>query len=114
VQRVRIGYLHEPEPLAAVYLAAWVKTVLGGQAEVERRLVGGEGTWQIREVRFAGGGEELVVERAEKSLVEVRWGGFSTRSVFELLGEAGLVREELAILERDPIFARVLETAVQI
>jgi glucose-6-phosphate dehydrogenase assembly protein OpcA len=114
VQRVTIGYMHEPEPLAAVYLAAWVKMVLGGQVEVERRLVGGEGTWQIREVRFAGGGEELVVERAEKSLVEVRRGGFSTRSVFELLGEAGLVREELAILERDPIFARVLETAAQI
>lgn len=114
LERVTIGYTHEPEPLAAVYLAAWVKMVLGEKVKVERQLIGGDGTWQIREVRFMADGEELVVERAEKGLVEVRRGSFSTRSVFELLGEAGLVREELAILERDPIFARVVEIATQI
>jgi hypothetical protein len=54
---------------------------------------------------------DVVIERSEKGIVETHIQKFSTRTVFEELDEPRLVREELSILERDPILARVLEIA---
>lgn len=113
INRVVIEYTHAPEPMAVSYLSAWLKSVLGLQIPVERVLVAENVSWQIRALRFETPLTHVVIDRAEKGIVEAHIREFTTRSVFEELDEARLVREELAILGRDPIFARAVEIASQ-
>jgi glucose-6-phosphate dehydrogenase assembly protein OpcA len=109
MERVVVKYTQTPEPMAVVYLKGWLRTVMGAGVKIESERCESEGSWQIREVRFESRGRDVVIDRVEKGIVESHIDSFRTRSVFEILDEARLVREELAILERDPIFARTIE-----
>ena len=113
INRVVIQYTHAPEPMVVAYLSAWLKSILGLNFPVERVLVAEDVSWQIRGLQFETPLTDIVIERSEKGIVESHIRGFTTRSVFEELDEVRLVREELAILGRDPIFARVVEIASQ-
>lgn len=113
LNKIVIEYAHEPEPLAAIYLKAWFQSVLGKSVPVECRLNASDECWQIRAIRFETALIDVVIARAEKGIVETRIREFSTRTVFEVLDEPRLVREELAILGKDPIFNRVVEIASQ-
>lgn len=111
VTRVVVQYTKGPEPMAVIYLKAWLRSVLGAGVKIESEQVDSEGSWQIREVRFESPFRDIVIDRAEKGIVESHIDTFTTRNVFEILDEARLVREELAILGRDPIFAKSVEIA---
>lgn len=113
IHRVVIQYNHAPEPMAVAYLSAWLKSVLGLQFPVERVLLAEDVSWQVRSIRLETPLTNVVIDRAERGIVEANIREFKTRSVFEEIDEARLVREELAILGRDPIFARVVEIASQ-
>jgi glucose-6-phosphate dehydrogenase assembly protein OpcA len=108
-----IEYSHSPEPMASVYLAAWLHSVFGLQFPVKRTLVPSEISWQIRAIRFETPLTDVVIDRSEKGIVEAHIKQFTARSVFEVLDEARLVREELSIFERDPFFARAVEIVSQ-
>jgi len=111
LNRVEIRYAHAPEPIAVEYLSAWLKSVLGTKFQVDRVHRPSEASWQIQGLCFVTALTDVVIERSEKGIVETHIQKFSTRTVFEELDEPRLVREELSILERDPILARVLEIA---
>ncbi len=113
LNRIVIHYAHEPQPLAAVYLRAWFHSVLGNQTPVECVYKESGVPWQIREIRFESVLADVVIDREEQGMVNTHLLDFPPRTVFEVLDEARLVREELAILGRDPIFARVIELASQ-
>lgn len=100
-------------PLAASYLSAWLKSILGSKFDVQMLHEAAPDSWQIRELRFVTALTDVVIERSARGLVETHIQNFSSRAVFEVLDEARLVREEIAILGSDPIFARTLEFAVR-
>jgi len=114
LNRAVIEYAHCPEPQAAYYLSGWLKSVLGAKFPVDCIHVESGAKWQIKKIRFETALTDVEIDRSEKGIVETHIQHFSARTVFEELDEARLVREELAILGRDPIFARALEIASQI
>jgi glucose-6-phosphate dehydrogenase assembly protein OpcA len=111
LNRAVIGYAHAPVPVAATYLSAWLKSALGMDFPAECKYVESDVRWQIREVRFESALQDVVIDRREVGFVESHVNNFSSRFVFEVLDEAKLVREELAILGRDPIFAKAVSIA---
>ena len=111
MNRAEVQYTHTPEPMAVGYLSAWLRSVLGDRVTVDRVLMPSEVPWQIRQLRLITPQSEVTIDRAEKGIVESHIQDFTTRSVFEVLDEARLVREELSILGQDPIFAKAVELA---
>ena len=57
---------------------------------------------------FAGGSEEMSIRLAEGSTLEVRSGERRYAALLPPDSEECLMREELSILGRDPVFERVL------
>jgi glucose-6-phosphate dehydrogenase assembly protein OpcA len=111
--QARIKYSSPTLPVAAIYLRAWLKSVLGSQLDVQLLPEAVSEPWQIRELRFVTALTDVVIERSARGLVETHIQNFSSRTVFEVLDEARLVREEIAILGPDPIFARTLQFATR-
>lgn len=111
MNRAEVQYTHMPEPIAVGYLSAWLRSTLNDQVAVEGIYVPADVSWQIQKLRFATPQSEVSIDRTDKGIVEAHIQNFTTRSVFEVLDEARLVREELAILGQDPIFAKVVEFA---
>ncbi len=63
----------------------------------------------MQAITFSGtGGPEISIHRAEDSSVEVRCGARSFRSLMPSASEDALMREELSILEADPVFDLVM------
>lgn len=106
--RAEIHYTQQPEPMAARYLRAWLRSILGATFPVEmiHAPESAECSWQIRRVRFVTPGCPILIERPEKGVAEIHVEGFHSRTHFESIHEAELVREEISILTRDPVFAR--------
>jgi glucose-6-phosphate dehydrogenase assembly protein OpcA len=113
LNRIVIEYAHAPEPLSVRYLSAWFKSILGLNFPVESVCVPSNVPWQIQQIRFETSLTDVVIDRPERGIVEAHIQNFTSRSVFEVLDEARLVREELAILGRDRTFARAVEIASQ-
>lgn len=110
---IQITYAHAPEPVAALYLTSWFRSIFGLRVNVEAHCLPSEISWQIREIRFQSPlAADVVIERSEKAMVDTQIRDFHARTVFEVLDEARLVREELAILSRDPIYTKVLNELV--
>lgn len=108
--QVEILYSRPPEPVAARYLRAWLQSILGATFPVHLTAApdasSSGGTWQIRQVRFTSPESCVTVERPEKGMAEIHVENFHSRALFESLNEAELLREEISILGRDPIFAK--------
>ncbi|WP_162180016.1 glucose-6-phosphate dehydrogenase assembly protein OpcA [Bryobacter aggregatus] len=111
LSRTEIQYTHTPTPMAVGYLSAWFRSIFGDRVPVEKVLTARDVPWQISEIRFVTPKDEVTIDRMDKGLVESHIRDFRTRSVFEVLDETRLVAEELAILGRDPIFAKAVELA---
>ena len=99
----------EEEPVAAVYMAAWFRHVLGTSAKLIRSK--GPAFAAIGGVDFRGPGFEAAVEMMDESSVETRVNGIRQRTVFPEIRECDLLREELSIMGRDPTFEAVLSLA---
>ncbi len=100
------------EPMAALYLAAWLRNVMNVRISVrcEDPVPPQPGMGRIRAVRLAG----LEMRRTAPSVVESRCGGGSgSSSVFPLLDAAGLLRDELAIYGADPHYEAALNSTLE-
>ncbi|MEP6538450.1 MAG: glucose-6-phosphate dehydrogenase assembly protein OpcA [Bryobacteraceae bacterium] len=106
INDIQISYSGE---VAAYYLAAWFKHILG----VEAKLVPSTGPSfaSIARVELRGPGFEAVLEMVSESSEETRVGGIRQRVVFPEVRECDLLREELSVMNRDPIFESVLHLA---
>ena len=69
---------------------------------------GSSGRSRLQAITFSGPGSEIDIRRAEGSSVEVRSGARSLRSLLPPASEDALMREELSILETDPVFDSVI------
>ena len=112
--RIKIFHAGEKTPSAAYYLGAWLLSALAGP---EKRAI---------EFRPAEGGGDAIkgVElsapnwtasfRLSDSSAMIDFGGAQSKVMLSGLSEYTLLREELAILEKDPVFERALEAAVRL
>jgi glucose-6-phosphate dehydrogenase assembly protein OpcA len=108
LKKVEIFYTHQPEPISARYLRAWLQSILGAKFPVllTHSPEAESCSWQIRQVRFSCPESSVTIERPEKGMAEIHVENFHSRTHFESIHEAELVREEISILGRDPVFAK--------
>lgn len=106
---IEVRYSSETEPVAAYYLAAWFQHILGIEAKLVR--ANGPSFAAIAGVGLRGPGFQAAVEMMDESSVETEVNGVQQRVVFPEMKECDLLREELSIMSRDPIFEAVLSLA---
>ena len=105
---IEVRYVGE-ESAAAYYLAAWFKHILGTDVKLIHST--GPSFAAITRVDLRGPGFEAAVEMMDESSEETRVNGIQQRVVFPEMRECDLLREELSIMSRDPIFEAVLSLA---
>jgi glucose-6-phosphate dehydrogenase assembly protein OpcA len=90
----------------ATYLAAWISTVL---PSVKTRVTEDESCDSLR-VALSGDGLEVKLER-EGDRLAVHVNGLSHYTSLSMFTDYSLMREELGIVQRDPVFDRALSRA---
>lgn len=94
-------------PISGTYLAAWLHKGLP-RAKVSLR----HRTDAASSVRLIGPGLDVGMELGPSLIIRVD--GVEHRAVLPVPGECDLMREELSILEADPVFASVFESAEEL
>jgi glucose-6-phosphate dehydrogenase assembly protein OpcA len=114
IERVRVFYSGAGVPATAYYLAGWILSASGRDAEVlfEAKPATLGGT--IEGIEIEAGGQTISARRVRGSAVEVEAAGARNRSGCPRLDEAGLLAEELAITGRDLVFERALAVAARL
>ena len=102
VEKIAVDY--GEHPISGAYLAAWLHRGLP-RAKVSLKHRTGE----TSSVRLNGPGVEVAMELARSLIIRVD--GEEHRAVLPVPGECDLMREELGILEADPVFAKVFGPA---
>ena len=102
---VRIEYGGGRPGTRSLYFARWIERALPAVNVTLVPIAGGPG---MHSVVFAGCGAETSVRLGEGSSLEVRTAERSYSAVLPPDSEECLMREELSILGKDPIFERVL------
>jgi len=102
---VRIEYGGGRPGTRSLYFARWIERALPGVNVTLIPVAGGPG---VHSVVFAGCGSETSIRLGEGSSLEVRTAERSYSAVLPPDSEECLMREELSILGRDPVFERVL------
>jgi glucose-6-phosphate dehydrogenase assembly protein OpcA len=94
-------------PISGTYLAAWLH---GGMPRAKVTLK--HRTADSSSIRLSGRGLEIAMEFGANLIVRID--GVEHKAVLPVPGECELMREELSILESDPVFASVFEAAEQL
>jgi glucose-6-phosphate dehydrogenase assembly protein OpcA len=119
VSDILISHRAAVPPTTAHYLAAWLIEALakvGAQPRVQFRSDGGEPAWRLSLVELRarqGLGVIASIALAEGQAAEVRTGGLVSKALLPALTDYALMREELSIPGRDPVFERALAAAAQ-
>ena len=102
VDQITVAY--GDHPVSGAYLAAWLHKGLPlARVSLQHR------TGQASSVRLEGPGVQIAMELGESLVIRVD--GHEHRAVLPVPGECDLMREELGILEGDPVFTAVFGTA---
>ena len=102
---VRIEHGGDRPGTRSLYFARWVERALPGMHITLAPVAGGAG---LHSVVFAQGSEEMSIRLGEGSSLEVHAGNRRYSALLPPDSEECLMREELSILGRDPVFERVL------
>jgi glucose-6-phosphate dehydrogenase assembly protein OpcA len=108
---VQILYAGADEPVGVYYLAGWFMHVLGSGVPLNIARGVGPSYGSIAHVKLTSKYLEAEVELLDAHTVEVRSPEQSQRVLFPDLSHYELLRQELAIVGRDPIFDDVLGLA---
>ncbi len=114
ISRVRVAYGGPTREAAARYMGAWVRNGLqaaGARPEVMLDM-DSTVTGHFSMVELSGGSFRVELLRQEQRLV-VRVNGLAHCTGLPHSTDCTLLREELRIVRRDPVFAQTLEAAVQ-
>lgn len=110
IAQVRVFHAGQRVPPEARYLAAWVLGALGREIEVRFETVAGE-TIEGIELR---GAVRISVRRAGDEAVLIEIDSLLNCAACPRPAESALLREELAILSRDPVYDKALRLAARI
>ena len=111
ISNVKVTWGGSYRPLAA-YMTAWLENVLAGAGAQAHFETLQEGTDDLIRVEMSGEGLTLHMAR-EDTRIAVHVNDLSYRAGLSRPTDYGLMREELAILARDPVFEHALERAGQ-
>jgi glucose-6-phosphate dehydrogenase assembly protein OpcA len=89
----------------SLYFARWIERALPGMNVTLSPVAGDPG---MHSVVFAGAGPEMSIKLGGKGTLEVNTGERVYSAMLAPDSEECLMREELSILGRDPVFERVL------
>jgi hypothetical protein len=64
--------------------------------------------WEIDSLELRGEGFVATIVRKDENQVEIRWDCYTSALMFPKLTPSTLLLEEFEVLNRDPIFERVL------
>jgi glucose-6-phosphate dehydrogenase assembly protein OpcA len=109
VESVNISYGGGRLTTSALYMASWIRSALPGAPVIvdavnaPAREPGG-----LASVEFTSGSDCLALHRAEGDCVHVTGAGRNYHSTLQPARVEDLMREELGILGRDPVYERVL------
>jgi glucose-6-phosphate dehydrogenase assembly protein OpcA len=105
VENIAVEY--GDHPISGAYLAGWLQTGLP-RAKVSLK----HRTAALSSVRLSGKGVDIAVELG--STLVIRVDGAEYKAVLPVPGECDLMREELSILEADPVFTAAFDIAEKI
>ena len=105
VEEIAVEY--GDRPISGTYLAAWLH---GGLPRAKVTLK--HRTAPSSSVRLTGHGLAIFMEFGANLIIRVD--GVEHQAVLPVPGECDLMREELSILEADPVFTSVFEAAEQL
>ena len=110
VTSARVTYGGAAPGSSALYFARWIERALS-RVRVTLDAAGEAAAGQpgLRAVALSAGGADLSLQLLDGSCVEMRAGGERSRSLLPPSSEDALMRQELSILDADPVFDRVLE-----
>jgi glucose-6-phosphate dehydrogenase assembly protein OpcA len=120
VTDILVSHRAAATPTTAYYLAAWLTEGLakvGDHPRVRFHSDGGEPAWRLSlvELRAQGSADAIAsIALAEGHAAEVRVGGLVNKALLPALTDYALMREELAIPGRDPVFERALAAAAKL
>jgi glucose-6-phosphate dehydrogenase assembly protein OpcA len=118
VSEVAVAYYGDHVPARALYLAAWLRSVIGGKAKYRFDPASGRAPCQpqaeVQAVRLLGVSLDVSIELIEGSVVELRTDSLVKRTVFPVLNDHELMREELSLLGRDSVYDKVLGLAMML
>jgi len=115
VDKIRIEYQGETVPMSAFYVAGWVRFSLGRSVPHEFSRAPGEfRRSRVQTVSLHTPDCELSITVAQDRAVELHTGTRETYTVFPQLGYYELLREELSILGKDPVYEGSRAIAVQL
>jgi glucose-6-phosphate dehydrogenase assembly protein OpcA len=112
VNQVAITYAGSAVPTRAWYLAGWFNSCLGRTVKPTLRQVEDEGEPGIRAVSIGGEQVSVSVELTDDSAAVLHAGTVVSRMNFPRPAYHLLLREELNILERDPVFQRTISHSI--
>jgi glucose-6-phosphate dehydrogenase assembly protein OpcA len=111
---VQILYRASEEPASVYYLAGWFMHVLGAGVKLKIAAASGVGSEfaSIARVGLVGPRMEACIELMDASTVEVRVNGEREQvTVYPPMTEYEALRQELAVVGRDPVFEDVVGLA---
>jgi glucose-6-phosphate dehydrogenase assembly protein OpcA len=109
LERIRIVHTAGAGSPAVHYLSGWFLRILGAKIQIELVHEDGPSSASIRRVELDGPGFHATVEMKDASSAELHMDGVSHCAVFPQWTEQDLLRQELSISGRDPIFEEVLD-----
>ena len=123
IDEIRIGYGGTAVPVSAYYLAAWLLDSLekaGAKARIQMESIPDAPGGTLARLELAGTQSDamkLVINvsgDAERQCADLEVDALSNRTVFPADNDYSLLREELSITGRDPVYAKTLEWAARL
>jgi glucose-6-phosphate dehydrogenase assembly protein OpcA len=105
VQTVEVVGREGSSPMPALYVAAWLRRAMPNAAVSVQH--GPPGPGEVANVSLSGPGCEILFRRTESAVVEVTAGSPERPVVLAPMDDYSVMREELAISGRDPVFDEV-------
>ena len=108
IETITITHTSLSTPTTSLYLGEWVASSLGREVPVNYKTLGQVRAWEIHSLELRGEGFAATIVRKDASQVEIRWDSYKGALMFPKLTQSTLLLEEFEVLDRDPIFERVL------
>ncbi len=108
IQSITVTHRSLTTPTTTRYLAEWVASSLPQKVTIEYKSLRETRPWEIQSLELRGDGFVATINRKDANQVETRWDCFQGALMFPKLTQSTLLLEEFEVLDRDPIFERVL------
>jgi glucose-6-phosphate dehydrogenase assembly protein OpcA len=110
VREAHIDYEGSHLPISACYLAAWLCNSLRRRLHVGFRKIGECARARVHTCALLGEGIDVSIAVSRDRAAELHAGVRDTHMVFPPLSDYELLREELSLLARDPVYDAVIRS----